>query len=405
MANSRRHRGSDRSGGAARKGGGRTRSRAPDSRAAPPGAGADGARSGLTYADSGVDLVTYDRFIDALGGLVRRTRTPRVIDNEGGFAGLFRLDYNEKLFKRNYRDPVLVACTDGVGTKVKLATQLGIFDTVGIDLVAMSVNDLIVQGAEPLFFLDYIAVAKVDEQQLLAMVKGVTEGCRQCGAALLGGETAEMPDLYAPGEFDMAGFAVGVVDLKRAINPVRVEKGDVVLGLASSGLHSNGYSLVRKIVDHARLDLHRVYEDALDETEADDDHTPLGRVLLTPTRIYAQSIVGLLRSYKVKKVISAMAHITGGGLADNLERVLPKNVDAVVDRSAWNVPAVFRFLQSRGRVQEEEMRRVFNMGIGYVVVVRPAFAAAVTEKLERSGERVFTIGKITKGSGRVTERD
>ncbi len=404
MANSRRHGGSDRSSGAARKGGGRTRSRAGETAKPAAEDAKDKKVPGLTYADSGVDLVTYDRFIDALGGLVRRTRTPRVIENEGGFAGLFRLDYNEKLFKRNYRDPVLVACTDGVGTKVKLASQLGIYDTVGIDLVAMSINDLIVQGAEPLFFLDYIAVPKVDEQQLLAMVKGITEGCRQSEAALLGGETAEMPDVYAPGEFDMAGFAVGVVDLKRAINPVRVERGDVILGLASSGIHSNGYSLVRKVVEHAKLDLHRVYEDALEQDDASDDHTPLGRVLLTPTRIYAQSIVRLLRSYKVKKVISAMAHITGGGLADNLERVLPKGVDAVIDRNAWSVPRIFRFLQDRGRVDEEEMRRVFNMGIGYVVVVRPTFAAAVMEKLEKAGERVVQIGKVTKGSGRVIER-
>ncbi len=362
---------------------------------------------GLTYAQAGVALEEKDTFTESLAAVMRRTHGPRVIDNPGGFAGLFRLDFNEKLFKRNYRDPVLVACCDGVGTKVKLAGQVGVFDTVGIDLVAMSINDLIVQGAEPLFFLDYIAVGKVDRPMLDALVRGVAEGCRTAGCALLGGETAEMPDVYAPGDFDLAGFAVGVVELDRAMNPERVTPGDVVLGLASDGIHSNGYSLVRRVVAHAGLDLSRVYEDALPAKTAKrkiGDAMTLGRVLLTPTRIYASPITKLIRSYTTKKVITGMAHITGSGLAGNLERALNPDVDAVIDRSAWPVPPVFRFLQKAGAVDEEEMRRVFNMGIGYCVVCRPAFAEAIATKLTRSGERVRRIGIVKRGRGRVVER-
>ncbi|MEZ6234054.1 MAG: phosphoribosylformylglycinamidine cyclo-ligase [Phycisphaerales bacterium] len=357
---------------------------------APP----NGAAAGLTYAAAGVDLETYDQFIDTLPALIRRTHTPRVIPNEGGFAGLFRLDWNQKLFKRNYKDPVLVACTDGVGTKVKLAAQAGIFDTVGIDLVAMSVNDLIVQGAEPLFFLDYIAVGKVDKARLSAMVAGVAEGCRVAGCALLGGETAEMPDVYRANDFDMAGFAVGVVELRRAINPERCAPGDVVLGLASSGCHSNGYSLVRKVVEHAGLDLGATYPDL------DPDRT-LAHVLLEPTRIYAEPIVRLQRGYSVKNVISGMAHITGGGLADNLARALSPKVDAVLDAGSWTVPPVFAFLQRHGSIADDEMARVFNMGVGYCLIAKPAFAGAIQRKLERMGETVFPLGKIARGKGRV----
>jgi len=355
-------------------------------------------KSSLTYADAGVDIAAGDRFAASIGTLLRRTHGPRVIANAGGFAGLFRLDFNEKLFARNYRDPVLVACTDGVGTKIKLAAQTATFDTVGIDLVAMSVNDLIVQGAEPLMFLDYIATGKVEQGVLHDIVKGVSAGCQQAECALIGGETAEMPDVYPPGELDLAGFAVGVVELRRAIDPLRVEPGDVVLGLESSGVHSNGYSLVRKIVSSARLKLDKNYK------ELDPDRT-LGEVLLEPTRIYAEPIVKLLRSYRVKKVVSAMAHITGGGLAGNLVRSLPANCDAVIDRGSWTTPTVFDFLQSHGGVEPDEMDRVFNMGIGYVLIVRPTFAEGVTKKLTRSGQRVHTIGRITKGKGRVKIRD
>ena len=235
-----------------------------------------------------------------------------------------------------------------MGTKIKLASDLQKFDTIGIDLVAMNVNDLVVQGAEPLLFLDYIATGKVVPEQLAEIVKGIADGCRQCGAALLGGETAEMPDVYAPGEIDLAGFAVGVVELKRATDSERVEPGDVVIGLASDGVHSNGYSLVRKIVKHAGLDLRRVYPDL-------DGARTLGEVLLTPTRVYAGNIVQLLRQYKVKKVVSGM-RITGSGLAMNLERALHDKVDAVLDESAWKSP-VFTFLQKHGGVADDEMRR------------------------------------------------
>jgi len=349
---------------------------------------------GATYAEAGVDIDAGERFARSIGALLRRTHGPRVIANEGGFAGLFRLDYNQKLFARNYRDPVLVACTDGVGTKVELARQIGRFDTIGIDLVAMSVNDLVVQGAEPLLFLDYIAVGKVDQDRLHAIVGGVSRGCEIAGCALIGGETAEMPDVYGPDGLDLAGFALGVVELKRAIDPVRVAPGDVVLGLASSGVHSNGYSLVRRIVGSARLDLAGVCK------ELDPERT-LGEVLLEPTRIYADPIVRTLRAYRVKKVVSGMAHITGGGLAGNLARALHPGVDAVLDRSAWEIPPVFEFLRRTGKVAPEEMDRVFNMGIGFCVVVRPTFADAVARRLTRAGESVFTIGEIVEGGGGV----
>ncbi|XVJ58434.1 MAG: phosphoribosylformylglycinamidine cyclo-ligase [Tepidisphaera sp.] len=375
---------------------------------------------GLTYASSGVDIHEKDSFTESLASVMKRTYGPRVIPNPGGFAGLFRLDYKKSLFARNYKDPVLVACADGVGTKVKLAAELGIFNTVGIDLVAMNVNDLIVQGAEPLFFLDYIAVPTVDKAMLGSIIEGIAEGCKQSGCALLGGETANMPDVYGKGDFDLAGFCVGVVELKRAMNPTRVSPGDVVLGLASSGIHSNGYSLVRKVVKHANLELGRVYDDVLplqsptrkrggtrtgSRNGKAASRTPtLGEVLLTPTRIYANSIVKLQSGYKVKNVISGMAHITGSGLADNLVRSIPPGCDAVIDRSSWPVPPVFTFLQKHGAIDDAEMKQVFNLGIGYCVIVRPTFAAAVKEHLEKLGESVYVIGEIVKGKGRVRER-
>lgn len=357
----------------------------------------NGSRKAITYASSGVDIDKKDAFTESLTGQLRSTYSNRVIDNPGGFAGLFRLDFNQKLFRRNYKDPVLVACADGVGTKVLLARELGIFDTVGIDLVAMNVNDLVVQGAEPLFFLDYIAVPEVDPPVLHALVKGIADACRRCECALLGGETANMPDIYKPGDFDMAGFCVGVVELRRAIKPARVQVGDVILGLASDGIHSNGYSLVRKVVSEARLDLHRIYPEL-------DPKRTLGQVLLTPTHLYAPSIVRLLRGYRVKNVVSGMAHITGSGLAGNLCRALPPTLDAVVDRASWPVPPVFTFLQEHGNIPDDEMRRVFNLGIGYCVIVNPAFADSVREKLEKFGERVFVMGEVKKGTGQVRER-
>ena len=305
---------------------------------------------------------------------------------------MFRLDYNEALFKRNYRDPVLVACTDGVGTKIRLAIELGVYDTIGIDLVAMSVNDLVVQGAEPLLFLDYIACNRVDDRVLLPIAAGISEACQRTGCALLGGETAEMPDMYAEGDLDLAGFAVGVVELKRATDPTRVRPGDVVLGLESDGVHSNGYSLVRRIVADAGLDLDKVHA-PLDR--------PLGEALLTPTRLYAASIVEVLRAYRVKKVVTAMAHITGGGLAANLQRSLPEDVDARIDTGSWPIPPIFTLLRKAGGVRPAEMRRVFNMGIGFCLVVRPTFADSIARRLERCGERVRKIGEIVPGAGKV----
>jgi phosphoribosylformylglycinamidine cyclo-ligase len=373
-------------------------------------------RPALTYASSGVDIDKKDAFTESLDSIMRRTHGPRVISNPGGFAGLFRLDYNQKLFARNYKDPVLVACCDGVGTKVKLASQIGIYDTLGIDLVAMNVNDLIVQGAEPLFFLDYLAVPSVDTKMLTDLVKGVAEGCRQSGCALLGGETANMPDVYAKDDFDMAGFCVGVVELKRAINPSFVKPGDIILGCASHGIHSNGYTLVRKIVESAKLDLFKTY-DSLSATPKNGTKgakkktsrkpaapKPLGEVLLTPTRIYAQSIAKMLKNYRVKNVVTGMAHITGSGMEGNLCRALPPHLDAVLDVKSWPVLPVFDFLQEHGNVPDKEMRRVFNMGIGYCVIVRPAFADSVAATLKKAGEKVYKIGHVVKnGSGKVIE--
>jgi len=360
--------------------------------------GKKGRSEGLTYASSGVDIEAGDRFAGSIQSMMRRTFGPRVLERAGGFAGLVRLDYNESLFKHNFKDPVLVACCDGVGTKLRLAIDMKRYDTVGIDLVAMSINDLVVESAEPLLFLDYIAVNRVDQGVLSELMKGIVRGCEIAGAALIGGETAEMNDLYKPGDFDLAGFSVGVVELSRATDATRVEPGDVVLGLASAGVHSNGFSLVRKIVEHAKLDLGRVYPELAGDNGAPET---LGEVLLTPTRIYAPSIVRVLRAYKVKKVVTGMAHITGGGLAANLERALPEHVDAVIRADAWEVPGVFPFLQRHGDVSDEEMARVFNMGVGYCLIVRPTFADSIAKRLEKQGERVYHLGKITKGKGRV----
>ncbi len=347
----------------------------------------------LTYAEAGVDVHAAERVVDLIKASMRRTHGPRVLGDHGGFAGMFRLDYNEKLFKQNYRDPVLVACADGVGTKIKLAVRMGVYDTVGIDCVAMNINDLIVQGAEPLFFLDYLGLHRNDPRHTAEIVEGVARGCEIAGCALLGGETAEMPDIYSEGDFDLAGFAVGVVPLRRAIDPMRVEAGDSLIGLASSGVHSNGYTLVNRILDDFGLDPRNTYPQLGDVS--------LGEVLLTPTRIYSRSIVTLLRRYKVKRIVSGMAHITGGGIEGNLSRVLPPDVDARVETGAWEVPAIFEFLRERGGIDPDEMYRVFNMGIGYVLIVRPTFAESVVRQLRRLGENALVIGRIVKGTGSV----
>ena len=349
----------------------------------------------MTYAQSGVDIEAGDAVVGLIKHHMRRTYGPRVLGQHGAFAGCFRLDFNEKLFKRNYKDPVLLACTDGVETKVLLAVETGILDKIGQDCVAMNVNDMIVQGAEPLFFLDYVAVHEVIPQQTADIIKGVADGCSLAGCALLGGETSEMRDVYKKGDFDLAGFAVGVVELKKVIaGPERVEAGDVVLGLASSGIHSNGYSLVRAILKKKRLKLDKVYD------ELGTDQT-LGEVLLEPTRIYVKPIIEVLHKYKVKKPISGMAHITGGGLPGNLNRSLSPKLDAKLSKKSWDIPPVFKFLQKHGSVSDAEMFKVFNMGIGYTLIVRPHFADAIAKQLTRAGETVFRLGEIVPGTGKV----
>lgn len=349
--------------------------------------------STITYAQTGVDINAGDEVVRLIKPLLRKTYGPRVLGAHGGFAGMFRLDYNEKLFKKNYRDPVLVACADGVGTKVKLAAEMGIYNTVGIDCVAMNVNDLIVQGAEPLFFLDYLGLNKIVPNETAAIVEGVAKGCEIAGCALIGGECSEMPDVYAKGDFDVAGFAVGVVPLNRAIDPTRVEQGDIIIGLASDGIHSNGFSLVRAIIKQRKLNLNKTYPELGKKT--------LGAELLVPTRIYAKPIVKLLAKYKVKRIVSGMAHITGGGLPGNVIRALPDKLDAVLDTSSWKVPPIFGFLKAQGGIDQDEMYRVFNMGVGYILIVRPTFADSSVKELKRLGETAFIMGKITKGRGEI----
>ncbi|NLZ07657.1 MAG: phosphoribosylformylglycinamidine cyclo-ligase [Phycisphaerae bacterium] len=348
----------------------------------------------VSYQQAGVNIDANDEMVERIQSSLTSTYGPRVIALPGGFAGLFRLDYDEKLFKKNYKNPVLVACTDGVGSKVQLAAKARKFDTVGIDLVAMSVNDMLVLGAEPLFFLDYVALHTLEPALVAELVKGIAAGCRMADCALLGGETAEMPDTYRKGDFDLAGFAVGVVERDKTIAGTHVRPGDVILGLRSSGLHSNGYALARRICfKQARLKM----TDVLDEL----DGTTIGEALLTPTRIYVQPIVKLLTKYRVKRVVHAMAHITGGGLVGNVPRVLPKDCNAVIRKSSWPRPKIFPFLQKTGPVEEAEMFRVFNMGIGYVLIVAADFADSIARSLQRWGEKVNRIGTVTAGSGKV----
>ncbi|MHC4069180.1 MAG: phosphoribosylformylglycinamidine cyclo-ligase [Planctomycetota bacterium] len=331
----------------------------------------------INYEQAGVSIDANDEMVERIDGYVSSTFGPRVMGKKGAFAGMFRLDYDERLFKRNYKNPVLVACTDGVGSKVQLAGQIKKYDTVGIDLVAMSVNDMLVQGAEPLFFLDYLAVNKLEPGMVSELVKGVAAGCRQADCALIGGETAEMPDTYRKGDFDMAGFAVGIVERKRIIDGNMVHKGDVILGLGSSGLHSNGYTLVRNICfKKCGLKMSEKIEGL--------EGAVLGDVLLEPTRIYVRVVVKLLSQYKVKRVVHGMAHITGGGLVGNIPRVLPKDCNANIKKSSWPVPKIFSFIQEAGPVDEEE-----------------DFADSIQKKLSRYGEKVYRIGRVSTGSGKV----
>ncbi len=329
-------------------------------------------RDPISYRDAGVDIDAGDALVEAIKPFARRTMRPEVLAGIGGFGALFELS-------SRYREPVLVSGTDGVGTKLKLAFALGRNDTVGIDLVAMSVNDILVQGAEPLFFLDYFACGKLDVAVATEVIKGIARGCELAGCALIGGETAEMPGMYPDGEYDLAGFAVGVAEKSRLIDGRSIAAGDAVLGLASSGAHSNGYSLVRKILARSAPDF-----------AADFHGRPFADVLLEPTRIYVKPLLALMRAVPVK----GCAHITGGGIVENVPRVLPAGVRAIIEKGAWPRPPLFDWLQEEGGVAEGEMHRVFNCGIGMVVVVGQADVERAIAALEAAGETAYRIGRI-----------
>jgi phosphoribosylformylglycinamidine cyclo-ligase len=334
-----------------------------------------------TYRDAGVDIDAGDEFVDRISPLVRSTFRPEVLTDLGGFGGLFRLQAHR------YAEPVLVSGTDGVGTKLKIAFLTDRHDTVGIDLVAMCVNDIVVSGAEPLFFLDYFATGKLAVPKAEAVLKGIAEGCRQAGCALIGGETAEMPSFYAEGEYDLAGFAVGVVDRPKIIDGRSIVPGDALIGLASTGLHSNGYSLARRVLlDQAKLSV----TSRLPELDQ-----PLGDVLLTPTRIYAKQVLTLIQECPIKGI----AHITGGGITENLPRVFPSGVRAQVRRSAWSVPPIFQAIARLGQVEREEMYRVFNMGIGLILVVPASVAQSVVACATALGDPACQIGTIVASTG------
>ncbi|MEM7232924.1 MAG: phosphoribosylformylglycinamidine cyclo-ligase [Planctomycetota bacterium] len=350
----------------------------------------------VTYKDSGVSLKNADEAVDRISKYVRSTYSPKVLTgSHGGFAGMFQLDYPAGILRKAYRQPVLVACTDGVGTKLEVAYKTGIADTIGIDLVAMCVNDLIVQGAEPLFFLDYIAVGKLEPELVAQVVKGIADGCRESGCAILGGETAEMPGFYPENHYELAGFSVGVVEKSRVINGRNVQPGDDVIGIPSSGIHSNGYSLVRKVFLSGRP------KKSVLERELKGCELPLGRELLRPTRLYVKPLLKIIRKYRTKKPIKALAHITGGGLEGNVPRVLPPGMDVVIDKKSWKIPPIFRHLKREGKVPEREMFRVFNMGIGMVMVTSPHFTSSILDQLADAGYPSYKIGKVTKGKGKL----
>ena len=334
-------------------------------------------RNGLTYADAGVDIDAGNAMVEKIKPLVRSTRRPGADGEIGGFGGLFDLK------AAGFSDPILVAANDGVGTKLRVAIEAGIHDTVGIDLVAMCVNDLVVQGAEPLFFLDYFATGKLDPDQGAAIVSGIAEGCRQAGCALIGGETAEMPGMYAGDDYDLAGFAVGAAERGQLLPTDDIVEGDVLLGLASSGVHSNGFSLVRRIVASSGI--------GWGDKAPFDGYRTLGEALLTPTRIYVKPLLAAIRS---THGIKALAHITGGGFPDNIPRVLPDDFAAELDLDAIAVPRVFSWLARTGGVEANEMMRTFNCGIGMVMVVAAGQAAQVAAVLSQAGEEVTTIGRI-----------
>ncbi len=333
-------------------------------------------RAPLSYAAAGVDIDAGDALVERIKPLAKRTMRPEVIGGIGGFGALFEVS-------KNYREPVLVSGTDGVGTKLKLAFQLDGHDTVGQDLVAMSVNDILVQGAEPVFFLDYFACGKLDVDTAARVVGGIARGCELAGCALIGGETAEMPGMYPAGEYDLAGFAVGIAEKSQLITGETIAEGDVVLGLASSGAHSNGYSLLRKILERDAPDLN-----------ADFHGRTLRETVLEPTRIYVKPLLALMK--EAPGLVKGMAHITGGGLLDNVPRVLPAGLSAHIDASAWPLPPLFAWLREAGNVAEQEMYRVFNCGIGMVVIVSAADADRAVQSLTTAGETVYRIGRIQR---------
>lgn len=341
---------------------------------------ADTKKQGLTYKDAGVDIEAGAEVVELIKKSVRSTFRPGVLTDIGGFGGLFSID------KDKYKEPVLISGTDGVGTKLKIAHEMDIHNTVGIDLVAMCVNDILVNGAEPLFFLDYFATGVLEPRKTADVIEGIASGCKEAGCALLGGETAEMPGFYAPGEYDLAGFAVGIVDKGDIITGGDIKEGDAIIGLASSGIHSNGYSLVRKLVDSAGLKLDKTYWDG---------GLNLGEELLKPTRIYVKSVLKLIRSLHVKGI----AHITGGGLTHNIPRILPESVDAGLKTGSWPVPEIFGFMQHEGSISRAEMLQTFNMGIGMAIVLDDDLVEEATNILTEEGERVHIIGKIISGQG------
>ena len=332
----------------------------------------------LSYRDAGVDINAGDSLVERIKPFAKRTMRPEVLGDLGGFGALVEIS-------QKYRHPVLVSGTDGVGTKLKLAFEWDQHDTVGIDLVAMSVNDILVQGAEPLFFLDYFACGKLDVERAAAVIKGIAAGCEQSGCALIGGETAEMPGMYSDGEYDLAGFAVGVVEKEQVINGRSIVAGDVVLGLASNGIHSNGYSLVRKIIERAQPEL---------DAEFNQGKT-LRQAIIAPTRLYVKPILAALKQFTIK----GMAHITGGGISENVPRILPENTVAAIDSQSWPLPKLFQWLQQAGNVEIQEMYRTFNCGIGMVLVVNAEDADAIQKFLQQQGETIYQIGRIRTREG------
>jgi phosphoribosylformylglycinamidine cyclo-ligase len=336
----------------------------------------------MDYQSAGVDVVAGRSFVQQIRGLVESTHRPEVLGGFGGFSGCFELP-------EGYRKPVLVSGTDGVGTKLKIAQALQQHDSIGIDLVAMCVNDILTCGAEPLYFLDYLATGKLEPTALVQVVKGVTAGCVQAGCALLGGETAEMPGFYLPGEYDLAGFTVGVVEKDQMVNGSQIEVGDVAIGLASSGVHSNGYSLVRKIIETVGA--------SWNDRPVEFDGLTVGEVYLTPTQIYVKTI---LAAQKAKLPIRGMAHVTGGGLPENLPRCLKSGVSVLVDRASWPVPAAFQWLATQGQVTERDMYHTFNMGIGYVVIVPKSAADSTLAWFQQQGN-AYIIGEVVAGNGEL----